>query len=131
MPPSRILVIEDDAEIRTLLSVLLKRAGYLVEVAGDGTAGIHAFRTNPADLIITDLVMPGKEGLETIVDLNREFPDLKIIAISGGGVDGQDNYLNAARLCGASMTFRKPFINRELIEGVNNLLLDVDNTETP
>ncbi len=131
MSKFRILIIEDDAEIRDLLSILLKRAGHLVDVAGDGIAGIHAFRTNPADLIITDLVMPGKEGLETIVDLKREFPDLKIIAISGGGVDGQNNYLNAARLCGASLTFRKPFSNQELVDAVNRLLLDDNHTETP
>jgi len=124
MPQSRILVIEDDAEIRTLLDVILQREGYLVDVAEDGIAGIHSFRTNPADLIITDLIMPGKEGLETIVDLKREFPDLKIIAISGGGIDGQNTYLNAARLCGASVTFRKPFSNKELIEAVNKLLMD-------
>ena len=115
MADSRILIIEDDPEVRELLKVLLTRKGFEVDVAGDGTEGIHAFRTHPADLIITDLVMPGKEGLETIIDLRREFPDLKIIAISGGGVDGQNNYLNAARLCGATMTFRKPFQNEELL----------------
>ena len=65
MSQPRVLVIEDDPEIRTLLRVLLEREGYLVDVAGDGIAGIHSFRTNPADLIITDLIMPGKEGLET------------------------------------------------------------------
>ncbi len=129
MPKSRILVIEDDSEVRTLLSVLLEREGHHVEVACDGIEGIHSFRTNPSDLIITDLVMPGKEGLETIVDLKREFPHLKIIAISGGGIDGQNNYLNAARLCGASLTFRKPFTNSELITAVNNLLLESINTK--
>ncbi len=122
MAPSRILVIEDDNEVRELLRILLCRVGHDVEVASDGVAGIHAFRTHPADLIITDLVMPGKEGLETIIDLRREFPNLKIIAISGGGLDGQSNYLNAAQLCGATITFRKPFKNIELIEAVNGLL---------
>jgi DNA-binding response OmpR family regulator len=130
MPQSRILVIEDDTEVRDLLRALLGRAGHEVEVANDGVAGIHAFRTNPADLIITDLVMPGKEGLETIVDLRREFPDLKIIAISGGGLDGQNNYLNAAQLCGATMTFRKPFDNEEFVDAVNELLSDRKNSET-
>ena len=130
MAKSRILIIEDDAEVRELLKTLLTRAGYDISVASDGIEGIHAFRTDPTDLIITDLVMPGKEGLETIVDLKREFPDLKIIAISGGGLDGQNNYLNAARLCGATMTFRKPFKNQEIVDGVNGLLAKQDHFES-
>lgn len=130
MAKFRILIIEDDAEVRELLKTLLTRAGHEISVASDGIEGIHAFRTDPADLIITDLVMPGKEGLETIVDLLREFPDLKIIAISGGGLDGQSNYLNAARLCGATMTFRKPFKNQEIIDAVNGLLTKENHSES-
>ena len=130
MAKSRILIIEDDAEVRELLSTLLTRAGHQVSAASDGIEGIHAFRTDPRDLIITDLVMPGNEGLETIVDLRNEFPDLKIIAISGGGLDGQNNYLNAARLCGATMTFRKPFKNQEIIDAVNDLLARKDQSES-
>ncbi len=130
MAKFRILIIEDDAEVRELLRTLLSRAGYAISVASDGIEGIHAYRTDPADLIITDLVMPGKEGLETIVDLRREFPDLKIIAISGGGLDGQSNYLNAARLCGATMTFQKPFKNQEIIDAVNELLNKKNHSES-
>jgi len=130
MAKPRILIIEDDAEVRELLSTLLSRAGYEISEACDGVEGIHAFRTDPSDLIITDLVMPGKEGLETIVDLRNEFPDLKIIAISGGGLDGQNNYLNAARLCGATMTFRKPFKNQEIIDAANKLLAHKDQFES-
>jgi DNA-binding response OmpR family regulator len=130
MAKFRILIIEDDTEVRDLLSILLSRAGYEISVASDGIEGIHAYRTDPADLIITDLVMPGKEGLETIVDLRREFPDLKIIAISGGGLDGQSNYLNAARLCGATMTFRKPFKNQEIVDAVDGLLTKKNSSES-
>ncbi len=130
MARSRILIIEDDAEVRELLGTLLSRDGHEISSAADGIEGIHAFRTDPADLIITDLVMPGKEGLETIVDLRREFPDLKIIAISGGGLDGQNNYLNAARLCGATLTFRKPFKNQELLDAVNGLLNRTNQSES-
>ncbi len=131
MPKTRILVIEDDDEIRSLLKVLLTRAGHKVDLASDGNEGIHSFRTNPADLIITDLVMPGKEGLETIVDLKREYPQLKIIAISGGGLYGERNYLNAARLCGATVTFRKPFRNDELLEAVDKLLNENSEAKPP
>ncbi len=130
MAKSRILIIEDDSEVRELLRTILSRAGYEISVASDGIQGIHAFRTDPTDLIITDLVMPGKEGLETIVDLKREFPDLKIIAISGGGQDGQNTYLNAAKLCGATMTFRKPFKNVDILAAVKNLLDQQDHSES-
>jgi len=118
----RILIIEDDPEVRQLLKVLLTRSGYEVAEAEDGKAGIHAYRTQPCDLVITDLIMPRKEGLETIVDLRREFPDLKIIAISGGSRAGQVDYLNAAKLCGASHIFRKPFDNQDLLDSVRGLL---------
>ncbi len=122
MPNSRILVIEDDPKVRELLRRMLTRKGHQVDEAADGQEGIHSFRNHPADLIITDLIMPGKEGLETIVDLRREFPRLRIIAISGGGSDGQGSYLNTAQLCGADMTFRKPFDTMEFMDAVTSLL---------
>ena len=119
-----ILIIEDDVEVRELLTIILKRAGHTVTEAGDGRDGIHAFRTNQIDLIITDLIMPRQEGLETIVQLRQEFPNLKIIAISGGNPGGKNNYLQAARLCGASKTFIKPFENAEIIAAVAELLAE-------
>ena len=119
---AEILIIEDDAEIRELLKTLLLRSGHTVREAQDGQEGIHSFRTTPADLIITDLIMPRKEGLETIIDLRQEFPDLLIIAISGGGRDAQENYLNTAKLCGASRIFHKPFENDALMAAVDELL---------
>ena len=118
----RILVIDDDNEVRELLCTLLRRQGHEVTQAPDGQAGIHSYRTSPVDLIITDLFMPVKEGLETIVDLRREHPDLKIIAISGGNREGMGNYLRAAELCGASRIFHKPFKNAELLDAVEELL---------
>ncbi|MBU8872036.1 MAG: response regulator [Gemmatimonadales bacterium] len=119
---AKILVIEDDAEVRELLNALLSRAGHTVREARDGREGIHSFRTSPSDLIITDLIMPHKEGLETIIDLRQEFPDLKIIAISGGSLGNRDNYLKTAKLCGASRIFHKPFDNNELLAAVHDLL---------
>jgi len=122
MPDRRVLVIEDDSKVRELLRRMLIRQGYTVDEASDGQKGIHSFRNHPADLIITDLIMPGKEGLETIIDLRREFPRLKIIAISGGGIDGEDSYLNAARLCGADRIFPKPLEMQEFLQAVQELL---------
>ena len=121
---AKILIIEDQAEVRELLNALLSRSGHCVREARDGREGIHSFRTFPADLIITDLIMPRKEGLETIIDLRQEFPDLKIIAISGGGRDSRENYLKTAELCGASRIFHKPFDNDELLAAVDELLGD-------
>lgn len=125
---ARILIIEDDDEVRQLLGSLLARSGHEVVEAVDGRDGIHRFRTDPADLVITDLIMPRKEGLETIVELRREHPDLRIIAISGGSRDGRENYLNAAQLCGASLIFSKPFDNRDLLAAVDRLLGSAETT---
>jgi CheY-like chemotaxis protein len=119
----RILVIDDDNEVRELICTLLRRQGHDVTEAADGKEGIHSYRNNPVDLIITDLFMPVKEGLETIVDLRREFPELKIIAISGGNREGPGNYLKTAELCGASRIFQKPFDNAQLLAAVDELLV--------
>jgi CheY-like chemotaxis protein len=117
-----ILIIEDDVSVRALLKTLLARSGHSVREASDGQEGIHLFRTAPCDLVITDLIMPRKEGLETIIDLRQEFPDLKIIAISGGNRDNRENYLKTAELCGASRIFHKPFKNTELLSAIDELL---------
>lgn len=121
---ARILIIEDDAAIRDLLRVLLERKGHTVREAGDGQEGIHLYRTDPCDLVITDLIMPRKEGLETIVALRQEFPRLKIIAISGGSRDNREDYLKTAELCGASRIFHKPFNNEEILAAVDELLVE-------
>ncbi len=119
---AQILIIEDDCEVRSMLAALLSRQGHDVRQACDGQEGIHAFRTAPCDLVITDLIMPQKEGLETIIDLRSEFPELLIIAISGGSRGNHDNYLRTAKLCGAARIFSKPFDNQELLAAVNKLL---------
>jgi len=82
---ARILLIDDDAPVRRTLRKMLERQGYEVEEAPDGKAGLTLYQENPADLIITDLIMPEMEGIETIMELRRRFPDVKIIAMSGGG----------------------------------------------
>lgn len=119
-----ILVIEDDSEVRDFLESLLVRAGHRVIEANDGLQGMHAYRNDPTDLIITDLFMPVKEGLETIIDLRKEYPDLKIIAISGGTREGKGDYLRTAQLCGARRIFHKPFDSEELLKAVDELLLE-------
>ena len=80
----RLLVIDDDDQMRQMLKQMLERAGYEIIDAPDGQTGIELYRQNPTDLIITDLIMPQKDGMETIIELKRDFPNVKIIAISGG-----------------------------------------------
>jgi len=119
---SRILIIEDDNEVREYLESVLSRAGYEVVSSSNGKSGVAAFTDEPADLVITDIIMPEKDGIETIMDLRRINPLLKVIAISGGGRAEPENYLHSARLLGASKTMKKPFTNQEMLEAIADLL---------
>ncbi len=121
----RILVIDDDIQVRQMLKQILERAGYEVADAPDGKEGIRLYRDEPADLIITDIIMPEKEGIETILELRREFPDVKIIAISGGGRFDPGVYLETAEKFGVARTFGKPIDRKELLDAIQELLGDV------
>src|SRR5210317_1834310 len=103
-----ILIIDDDNQFRTMLRKMVERNGYEVIEASDGKEGIKLYRKNPTDLIITDLIMPEKDGIETIQELRKDFPDVKIIAISGGGRLGPHDYLHLAKMLGAQRTLTKP-----------------------
>src|SRR6185295_6801254 len=104
-----ILLVDDDEQLRTMLSLVLRRAGYEVRVAIDGIEASNFYRSHPTDLIITDLMMPGKEGLEIIMELRKDYPGARIIAMSGGGRIGTMNYLKVARALGAQEVLEKPF----------------------
>ncbi len=102
---------------------MLERAGHTVCEAGDGKTGLREYRTNPADLLITDIVMPDKDGLEIILELWRDYPDAKIIAISGGGAQiSSEMCLDYARVFGALKTLAKPVERKTLLDTVNELL---------
>jgi len=120
---ARILIIDDENEIRGLYRRILESAGHEVTEAGDGDEGIRLYREMRHDLVITDIIMPEKEGIETIMDLCRDFPDTKIIAISGGGqaMPGS-TCLNLAKRLGAASTLAKPFSKQELLEAVEAVL---------
>jgi DNA-binding response OmpR family regulator len=118
----RILVIDDDDQMRVLLRQVMEWAGYEVVEAEDGREGMQIQRSQPVDLVITDLIMPEQEGLETIGLLRKEFPQTRIIAISGGGRIGPEAYLPAAQELGADRAFCKPFDVRELAAAVKELL---------
>jgi DNA-binding response OmpR family regulator len=119
---ARILVIDDEPSVRELLYAMLIEEGYEVVQAADGKEGMRLFRESPADLVITDLIMPEKEGIETIMDLRREFPDVKIIAMSGGGIIQAEDYLGMARGVGAHRVFEKPFGVSDMLKAVRELL---------
>lgn len=118
----RILVIDDDDQMRVLLRQVMEWAGFEVTEAEDGREGMQQQRRQPADLVITDLIMPEQEGMETIRLLKKEFPQTRIIAISGGGRIGPEAYLPAAQELGADRVFSKPFDVRELAGAVKELL---------
>ena len=127
----KILVIDDEEDIRDVLKELLELEGYQIEIAGDGKAGIKAFRESDPDLIIIDIVMPHKDGVAVIKEIRKENPAVKIIAISGGGKLNPVNYLPeaisttvylaAADVAGANLTLTKPFNKEELLNAVRAL----------
>ena len=120
---ARILVIDDDEQIRRMLRQMLERVGYEVADAPDGDEGIRLYRKRPADVVITDIIMQEKEGLQAIMELRREFPGVKIIAISGGGrLGGPESYLDFAKRFGAVRTFTKPIRKEKLLNAISEVL---------
>ncbi|MBC2705829.1 response regulator [Desulfobacula sp.] len=118
----QILIIDDEASIRKMLKKLFEKNGYAVIDAQDGSQGVKLFKEHEPDLIITDLIMPEKEGLETISEIKKINPDTKIIAMSGGGVVEPEMYLDLAKNFGAQYSFNKPIDNEALLAAVKHLM---------
>lgn len=118
----RILVIDDDAPMRETLRAILEKAGYEVVEAGDGRAGLSRQREQPVQLVITDIIMPGMEGMEAIAEFQESFPDVPLIAISGGSRSGVGCYLETAEALGACCSLPKPFGRSELLDAVARAL---------
>lgn len=116
----RILVIDDDVEVRGMLEPLLTSAGYKVDLAKDGAEGVRCYRASPADLVITDLVMPKQEGLETIRELRRTSPEVNILAMSGR--PAAEALLSVARRLGAVAVLQKPFLTDQLLSIITSIL---------
>jgi len=119
---TRVLVIDDEPVIVQMLRSFLERNGFEVDSAADGAAGIEKQRGAPAEVIITDILMPGKEGFETIRDLRKVAPGVKIIAISGGGRNEPQTYLRFATSFGADRAFAKPLDLAQLLAAITELL---------
>ena len=115
-----ILIVDDDAPIRTLLRRILEEDGHQIREASDGEVGLTLYREAPADLVITDILMPERDGMEVTLALTREFLDARVIAITGA--TGDQNFLNVAKLFGARRVIRKPFIPEEIRRAVRFVL---------
>ena len=117
-----ILVVDDDAMLRTTLRSILERAGHEVAEAADGKLGLASYRARRPDLVLIDMVMPNREGAETIVDLRADGGNVPIIAMSGGGFDGGDLYLTIASGVGADEVLKKPIRAEDLLQTVDACL---------
>lgn len=115
-----ILVIDDEPSIRGLLREVLEKAGHRVIQAADGREGLAQYSKEPVDLVLMDLLMPDTDGLETTLQLTREYVDAKVIAMTGA--QGDRNFLDVAKLFGARRTIAKPFDITALMQAVQEEL---------
>lgn len=116
--PRRILIVDDESSIRIVLETILTDAGYEVMSAASGEDALKLVRSEKFHLVITDLIMPGSDGIEIILSLRGTQPNLRIIAMSGGSAGGEGNYLPLAATLGARSTLAKPFCKDELLSVV-------------
>jgi len=123
-PPSpvSVLVVDDDPMVLRAVVFLLEDHGFKVLTATDGVQGLHLYRKHRPDVVITDIIMPEKEGITLTRELRREFPEARIIAMSGGGRMGNSDYVSVARALGADAGLYKPFDDDELVETIQMLL---------
>ena len=122
MPTARILVVDDDDDFRRIATRMLREAGYEVDTAADGTTAIARYRAGDVDLILLDLYLPGTDGIETTIRLQHEFPEARIVAVSGGGYRNQDEVLDMARRVGAAGTLAKPLDQATLLATIAEVL---------
>jgi len=120
---AHILLVDDDEAFRHMLRRTLERAGHRVTEANDGAAALHVVAHDATiDLVITDIIMPNREGIETIRALRHDYPQVKIIAMSGGGRIRPEGYLDVAKAFGAVRVLSKPFDNHELFAAIKEAL---------
>ena len=124
---SSILVVDDDLLMCDMLQTLLEEEKHVVFTAHDGSKALDVFQAQTADLVIMDLIMPGQEGIETIIKIKKISPRTPIIAMSGGGINNPDIYLANAQVLGANRSLHKPFTKKEILD----LLAELLPEETP
>lgn len=119
----RILVVDDEEQIRSMLTQMLENEGFAVDTAENGEVGMDLITRHDYDLVITDMIMPVKDGLKLIMEMLREYPDLPVLAISGGGAIKAERYLTmAGYLDDDILTLEKPFKRETLLALVNEQL---------
>jgi DNA-binding response OmpR family regulator len=128
---TKVIIIDDEEDIRIVLKEIFVREGFDVAVASNGDDGLNLLREEGADLVITDIIMPGSDGVETAYDIRMEFPKTKIIVMSGGGniapleyepaAITTSAYLASAAAVGADLTLTKPFDRDELVKAAKEL----------
>lgn len=119
---SGILLVEDDNDLRAMLKSSLEKKKYVVMEASNGREAMLKFKPILTDLVITDLLMPEQDGIGLIMELKKIKPDIRVIAISGGGKAGPSNYLNIAKTLGADAVLAKPFSLTAFIDKVEVIL---------
>jgi DNA-binding response OmpR family regulator len=117
-----VCVIDDDDRVRDTICKILRRAGFTVADANDGDVGIEIVARTQPSVVVTDIVMPNREGIETICELKKRFPAIRILAISGGGRIGPQDFLELAAALGADDCLAKPFRPAELLTKVSDLV---------
>ena len=117
-----ILIIDDEPGVLRVLRKILETEGHSVTEAPNGEIALRHFEGNPADLVITDIFMPGMDGIEFLVNIRRTFPDACVLAMSGGGILSRDQALSDAALLGADEILQKPFGKDQVLEAVNRML---------
>lgn len=117
----KVLIVDDDPLIGEMLVTAFDLAGYSVMVAKNGDVALDRIKQSKPDIVVTDIIMPTREGIETIREIRRLFADLPIIAISGGGMLDAVSLLDVAEKFGANATLTKPFLPQQLLEKVREL----------
>jgi CheY-like chemotaxis protein len=121
MTSKRVLVVDDDADMRLTLKLALELAGYGVDVAANGREALERQKTSPAEVLITDIFMPDADGFEAIDAFRKHFPKTKIVVVSGGAQFSKRDYLPDAALIGADATLQKPFEIDTLLQTLRSL----------
>jgi CheY-like chemotaxis protein len=122
MTVAKLLVVDDEEAVRMMLKLMLEKDSHDVITAENGIQAVNCLRKQTLDIVILDIIMPDKEGFETIAEIRRDYPSLKIIAISGGGSIGATSYLKLAKTLGAHLTMEKPIRKEELKAAIRQLV---------
>lgn len=128
---ARILIVDDEPDILTILDRMLRKMSHETALASNGKEAVRRLEEAPFDLVITDLIMPETEGIETIAAVRKRWPDTKIIAMSGGGRQSPTPYLAVAATLGADATLAKPFDRADLVDALQHVLGGDEPTSSP